>query len=228
MIFTVSAVNQQLISAGVCLRISVVVDTGQVESSHHLAAILGFGAAAVHPHTVARRAPDEEGFARWRKGAEKSLCKTMGRVGLCTVESYIGGEFFEPAFLDTAEQDLHRWFPNLRAPVGGVGLQPIVEALGAAHSAAMNAPVPAADADLPLLGLFKERAEGAGHSFGAAAVRGYAPSSTRRSISPRREANRRKQRPRGSVTRSACSPWPPSPTRSVWVTRSTRTAALRH
>lgn len=173
MIFTVSAVNQQLISAGMRLRISLVVDTGQVESSHHLAAILGFGAAAVHPHTVARRAPDEEGFTRWRKAAEKSLCKTMGRVGLCTVESYIGGEFFEPAFLDTAEQDLHHWFPNLRAPVGGVGLQPIVEALGAAHSAAMSVPVPAADADLPLLGLFKERAEGAGHSFGAAAVRGY-------------------------------------------------------
>lgn len=174
MIFVVSAVNAQLISAGMRLRVSVIADTGQVESSHHLAAILGFGAAAVHPHTVARRAGgDDVAFERWRTAAEKSLRKTMGRVGLCTVESYIGGEFFEPAFLDTADADLHRWFPNLTSPIGGVDLAPIVEVIGAAHSAAMTEPVPDADADLPLLGLFKERAEGAGHSFGTTAVRGY-------------------------------------------------------
>ncbi|MFT4125290.1 MAG: glutamate synthase-related protein [Gordonia sp. (in: high G+C Gram-positive bacteria)] len=179
MIFVVSAVNQRLIDAGQRLRVSVVVDTGQVESSHHLAAILGFGAAACHPHTVARRAatlapadPDAA-FARWRKAAEKSLMKTMGRVGLCTVESYLGGEFFEPNFLDTADEDLCRWFPALRAPVGGVGLTPIVAATAAAHRAAMTDPVPSTDKDLPLLGLFKERGDGAGHSFGTAAVRGY-------------------------------------------------------
>jgi glutamate synthase (NADPH/NADH) large chain len=174
MIFVVSAINQRLIDAGMRLRVSVIADSGQIESSHHLAAVLGFGAAAVHPHTVDRRAGgDQAAFAKWRKAAEKSLMKTMGRVGLCTVESYIGGEFFEPAFLDTADPDLHRWFPNLRAPVGGVGLTPIVEVIGAAHRAAMTDPVPAADTDLPLLGLFKERADGGGHSFGTAAVRGY-------------------------------------------------------
>ena len=29
------------------------------------------------------------------------------------------------------------------------------------------------ESDVPLLGLFKERSEGAGHSYGAAAVRGF-------------------------------------------------------
>ena len=51
--------------------------------------------------------------------------KTMGRVGLCTVESYIGGEFFEPAYLDTDDPVLARYFPNLRSPVGGVGFTEI-------------------------------------------------------------------------------------------------------
>ncbi|MGW0038449.1 glutamate synthase-related protein [Gordonia sp. NPDC003376] len=182
MIFLVAAVNRRLITAGMRLRVSVVADSGQVESSHHLAAVLGFGAAAVHPHSISRRAArfargDDDtatGFTHWRKAAEKSLMKTMGRVGLCTVESYIGGEFFEPAFLDTADPDLSRWFGDLTAPVGGVGLGPIVEATAAAHRAAMTTPAPAADTDLPLLGLFKERADGAGHSFGTVAVRGYA------------------------------------------------------
>ena len=31
------------------------------------------------------------------------------------------------------------------------------------------------DADIPILGLFKERAEGAGHSYGTTAVRGCGP-----------------------------------------------------
>lgn len=176
MALAVPAINQRLIEAGLRLRVSLVVDSGQVESSHHLAVLLGFGASAVHPHSVAHRAlqrfPDDPGgaFARWRKAAEKSLMKTMGRVGLCTVESYIGGEFFEPNLLDTADADLARWFPTLRSPAGGAGLAPIADAVESAHDAAI-AQAYETDRDLPLLGLFKERGDGAGHSFGVAAVR---------------------------------------------------------
>ena len=181
-IFAVSAINQRLIDAGLRLRVSLVVDSGQVESSHHLAAVLGFGASAVHPHSVARRAAStsasavdaEAAFAKWSKAAQKSLMKTMGRVGLCTVESYIGGEFFEPNFFDTADEDLRRWFPGLRSPVGGVGLEAIAGELVSAHHAAVASATPiASDKDLPLLGLFKERSDGAGHSFGATAIRKY-------------------------------------------------------
>ncbi|MFW0790897.1 glutamate synthase-related protein [Gordonia sp. CPCC 205333] len=183
-VFAISALNQRLVNAGLRLKVSLIADTGQVESSHHLAATLGFGAAAVHPHSVARRASElvpagqdtdqaQGGFDRWARAAEKSLMKTMGRVGLCTVESYIGGEFFEPNFLDTADEHLHRWFPDLRSPVGGVGLASIVGSLVTAHRAAFAAETPRTATDLPLLGLFKERADGAGHSFGATAIRTY-------------------------------------------------------
>nr|HQV18715.1 glutamate synthase central domain-containing protein [Gordonia sp. (in: high G+C Gram-positive bacteria)] len=178
MTFVVSAINQRLIDEGLRLRISLIADSGQVESSHHLACLLGFGASAVHPHSVARRArtrPDpDKAFANWAKAAEKSLMKTMGRVGLCTVESYIGGEFFEPNFLDTADEDLRRWFPGSPSPVGGVGLDAIAALLlDAHHHATAPSGVLVSDKDLPLLGLFKERAGGAGHSFGTKAVKRY-------------------------------------------------------
>src|SRR3546814_8258751 len=65
-----------------------------------------------------RSGPDETlvaaAYQRFAKAAEKSLMKTMGRVGLCTVESYIGGEFFEPSYLDTGDPVLHRYFPNVK------------------------------------------------------------------------------------------------------------------
>ncbi|SNS92207.1 glutamate synthase-related protein [Rhodococcoides kyotonense] len=175
-IAVVSYVNVRLIAAGVRLRVSLVVDSGQISSSHHVAAVLGFGAAAVHPLTVRLRAEEkyagdpDVAFAKFVKAAEKSLMKTMGRVGLCTVESYIGGEFFEPNFLDTSDAVLTQWFPNMVSPVGGVGFPAIAASVAHWHAHARTA---SGEADLPNLGLFKERADGAGHSFGAASVRGF-------------------------------------------------------
>ncbi|MDJ0113680.1 glutamate synthase central domain-containing protein, partial [Rhodococcus erythropolis] len=94
-IMVVGALNQRLIDAGLRLRVSLIVESGQIESSHHVAAALGFGASAVYPLSVQLRAEEkfaadpDAAFRRFAKAAEKSLMKTMGRVGLCTVESYI-------------------------------------------------------------------------------------------------------------------------------------------
>ncbi|WP_241387188.1 glutamate synthase-related protein [Rhodococcus sp. CH91] len=176
MVLTVAAVNQRLIDEGLRLRVSVIVESGQLFSSHHIAATLGFGAAAVYPLTVQMRAEEKFGddadtaFLKFRKAAEKSLMKTMGRVGLCTVESYIGGEFFEPSYLDTSDEVLARWFPNVKSPVGGVGFETVAQAVADWHRRALTVET---EKDVPLLGLFKERAEGAGHSFGTTAVRGF-------------------------------------------------------
>ncbi|NYD67253.1 glutamate synthase-related protein [Agromyces atrinae] len=184
LVLVVAAVNQRLIEAGLRLRVSLVAESGQLPSSHHIAAALGFGAAAVYPLGVQVRAeekypggvdasgmsPADAAFARFRKAAEKSLMKTMGRVGLCTVESYIGGEFFEPNYLDTRDPVLARYFPHLDAPVGGVGFAPIAQAVADWHARAIEVE---SETEIPLLGIFKERAEGAGHSYGTTAVRGF-------------------------------------------------------
>lgn len=179
LIIAVSAINQRLIEEGMRLRVSVIAESGQICSSHHVATALGFGASAVYPLGVQMRAeekfgPDETqvaaAFKRFAKAAEKSLMKTMGRVGLCTVESYIGGEFFEPSYLDTGEPVLRRYFPNVVSPVGGVGFSTLAETSAEWHARALAV---TGEKDVPLLGLFKERAEGAGHSYGTTAVRGF-------------------------------------------------------
>jgi glutamate synthase (NADPH/NADH) large chain len=176
MILVISAVNQKLIEEGLRLRLSLVVESGQIASSHHVAAVLGFGASAIYPLGVQFRAEEKFGgeadkaFKRFAKAAEKSLMKTMGKVGLCTAESYIGGEFFEPNFLDTNDRVLKRYFPNVKTPVGGVNFRVIAAAVADWHAKALTVQ---REDDIPLLGLFKERAEGAGHSFGTAAVRGF-------------------------------------------------------
>ncbi|MBT6028285.1 MAG: glutamate synthase large subunit [Porticoccaceae bacterium] len=176
MTLIVSAINQRLIESGLRLRVSLIVESGQICSSHHVACALGFGASAVYPMGLQMRA--EEKFAdnvdgaylKFTKAAEKALMKTMGKVGLCTVESYSGGEFFEPNFLNTNDPIFRRYFPNMKSPVGGVGFTEIAQAAADWHERALACEV---ESDIPMLGLFKERAEGAGHSYGVTAVRSF-------------------------------------------------------
>ncbi|GHH54731.1 glutamate synthase (NADPH/NADH) large chain [Streptomyces umbrinus] len=184
-ILAVAAANQRLIETGLRLRVSIVAESGQLPSSHHVATALGFGAAAVYSLSARLRAEEkhpsapapagevtetDRALARFRKAAEKALAKTMGRVGLCTAESYIGGAFFEPNYLDTRDDVFARAFPHMEAPVGGVGFARIAQAATEWHERARAVET---DQQIPLLGLFKERSDGAGHSFGVTAVRGF-------------------------------------------------------
>ncbi|MEM6412786.1 MAG: glutamate synthase-related protein, partial [Pseudomonadota bacterium] len=176
MTIIVSAINQRLIEEGLRLKVSLIVESGQISSSHHIACALGFGASAIYPLAVRMRAEGKfgkearEAFGKFKKAAEKSLMKTMGKVGLCTVESYSGGEFFEPNFLDTNDPVFAKYLPNMHSPVGGVQFCTIAQSVADWHERALTVKE---EADIPMLGLFKERAEGAGHSYGVTAVRGF-------------------------------------------------------
>lgn len=177
-VLLISAVNQRLIKQGLRFNSSVVYLTGQASSTHDIACLLGFGASAVCPLTVYHRALElasnnsevQHYLDQFQKAVQKALLKTMGKFGLCTAESYIGGEFFEANFIDTQDPRLAAIFPNIHSPVGGVRFSDIAQI-----AADWQAKVGEVQEEnhIPLLGLFKERAEGAGHAFGHLAVREY-------------------------------------------------------
>ena len=172
----IAAANNHLIREGQRFSTSLILETGQIASSHHLATALGFGASAIAPLSVYWRATEkfsdnpQAAVQNFIKAGNKALMKTMGKIGLCTVESYIGGEFFEPNFLNTDDPALKDFFPNMVKTVGGVGLQTITDSSAAWHKRATQI---STAAEIPILGLFKERAEGAGHSYGTTAIRGF-------------------------------------------------------
>lgn len=177
-LLAVSAANQRLIKQGLRFHASLVMNTGQASSTHDIACMLGFGASAVYPASVYHRATElynsqaevVKGFKNFCKGAEKALMKTMGKFGLCTVESYIGGEFFEANFLDTQDEVLRQIFPNIQSPVGGARFANIAQSAASWHAKVQSVKT---EKDIPLLGLFKERSDGAGHTFGTTAVREF-------------------------------------------------------
>ncbi len=173
----ISAANQQLVKQGLRFNSSLIAETGQAASPHDIATLLGFGASAVCAISVHNRvlshypvAEQQKVLDKFKKGTEKSLMKTMGKFGLCTVESYIGGEFFESNYLDTDEPKLRPYFPNIHASVGGARYADIAASATEWHYKALSV---TAEKDIPFLGLFKERQDGAGHSYGNTAIREY-------------------------------------------------------
>ncbi|CAA9891475.1 Glutamate synthase (NADPH/NADH) large chain [Candidatus Methylobacter favarea] len=176
-ILMIAAANQQLVKQGLRFNSSLIAETGQAASPHDIATILGFGASAICPISAHNRVithypvdSQQKILDQFQKAAEKSLMKTMGKFGLCTVESYIGGEFFEPNYLDTDEPRLNPYFPTIHASVGGARFADIAASATEWHQKALAV---RAEKDIPFLGLFKERQDGAGHSFGNTAVREY-------------------------------------------------------
>ena len=173
----IAAANQHLVKQGLRFNSSLIAETGQIASPHDIATLLGFGASAVCALSVHNRVVSQYAAAehqkvlyKFQKGTEKSLMKTMGKFGLCTVESYIGGEFFESNYLDTDEPRLNKYFPNINASVGGVRYADIAASVVEWHQKALTI---SEEKDIPFLGLFKERQDGAGHSYGNTAVREY-------------------------------------------------------
>jgi len=173
----IAAANQHLVKQGLRFNSSLIAETGQAASPHDIATILGFGASAICPISIHNRVIShysaeyqQKILDTYQKGAEKSLMKTMGKFGLCTAESYIGGEFFESNYLDTDEPKLSTYFPNIHASVGGVRYADIAASAAEWHQKAL---VVREEKDIPFLGLFKERQDGAGHSYGNTAVREY-------------------------------------------------------
>ena len=174
----ISAANQRLVKRGLRFNSSLIVETGQAASPHDVATILGFGASAICPLSVHNRVmtqyqdeqAQQQALDNFQKGVAKSLMKTMGKFGLCTAESYIGGEFFESNYLDTNEPKLKDYFPNIHASVGGVQYADLAVSATEWHYKALEI---TDETDIPFLGLFKERQEGAGHTFGNISVREY-------------------------------------------------------
>ena len=174
----IAAANQHLVSQGLRFNSSLIMETGQAASPHDIATILGFGASAIsslsiHNRVVSQYAntqDQQKALDRFQNGIAKSLMKTMGKFGLCTAESYIGGEFFESNYLDTDEPKLKTYFPNIDSSVGGVRYADLAASAAEWHHKALSINE---EKDIPFLGLFKERQEGAGHTFGNTAVREY-------------------------------------------------------
>ncbi|MCB9547101.1 MAG: glutamate synthase large subunit [Myxococcales bacterium] len=160
-LLAVGAVHQHLVRVGCRTLTGLVIETAAAWQVHHMALLIGYGAAAVLPYlaldAIAARWPDGEGA--YIGALEKGLLKVMSKMGVSTLQSYRGSGLFEAVGLDAALVARH--FTGTPTRLGGVGL-PLLHA----ESLARHARGFAHDAaELPVGGKHRWRRQGEHHQW---------------------------------------------------------------
>nr|WP_231391847.1 glutamate synthase large subunit [Arthrobacter sp. 35W] len=172
----VSAVHHHLLRSANRTKISLVVEAGDVREVHHVAVLVGYGAAAVNPYLAMESVEElirvgditgvtaEEGVYNLIKGLGKGVLKIMSKMGISTVASYCGAQTFEA--LGIAQDLVDEFFSGTHSQLGGIGLDVIAAEVAARH--AMAYPVDGVEQPhRPLLGggEYQWRREGEPHLF---------------------------------------------------------------
>ena len=129
-----SAAWQEMTQAG-AWDVPVVVETGQVVDTHHVALLVAAGASAVYPYLAMELAArsGEGGCGRYRAGIEKGLRKVLARMGISTIASYRNSQLFETIGLDAAVG--REFFENAGRALGGKTLTDLLEDSVVCHAA---------------------------------------------------------------------------------------------
>ena len=128
MLLAIGAVHQRLVQAGQRIRVGLVAEAGDAWDVHHFAALFGYGAEVVHPWLALQSPPlrDAESSAeQYRGAAEKGLLKILSKMGISTLQSYVGAQIFEAIGL--GQEVMDRCFTGTASIIGGIGFKEIAE-----------------------------------------------------------------------------------------------------
>src|SRR4051795_5718 len=171
-----SAVHHHLIREKSRTRVGLLVEAGDVREVHHVALLIGYGAAAINPYlameTVEELARDGVLGDLTYKQAQKNLIKALGKgvlkvmskMGISTIASYTGAQVFEA--LGLSEDLVAEYFTGTTSRLGGIGLDVIAQETAARHRRAYPAnPTERAHRRLEVGGEYQWRREGEIHLF---------------------------------------------------------------
>ncbi|MGN0065534.1 MAG: glutamate synthase large subunit, partial [Nocardioides sp.] len=141
-----AAVHHHLVRQKTRTQVGLVVEAADVREVHHVALLLGFGAAAVNPYLAMETAEDlarqgnyvkvepEVAVKNLVKSLGKGVVKVMSKMGVSTVASYTGAQIFEAIGLSAEVVD--KYFTGTTSKLGGIGLDTIAEEVAQRHATA--------------------------------------------------------------------------------------------
>jgi glutamate synthase (NADPH/NADH) large chain len=171
-----SAVHHHLIREKTRTKVGLVVETGEVREVHHVALLIGYGAAAVNPYLAMETAEDlvlqgvitdvtpEKAVRNLIKALGKGVLKVMSKMGISTIASYTGAQVFEAIGL--SQELVDEYFSGTTSKLGGVGIDVIAEETINRHHIAYppGGEVPGTKR-LPIGGEYQWRRDGEPHLF---------------------------------------------------------------
>ena len=177
-----SAVHHHLVRERTRTRAGIVVESGDAREVHHMALLVGFGAAGINPYMAFESIEDmlDSGalagatgdhatdFAKARanyiKAAGKGVLKVMSKMGISTVPSYNGAQLFQAIGL--SQELVDEYFTGLRSQLDGIGLDELADEVAARHELAFtDRASERAHRELEVGGEYQWRREGEYHLF---------------------------------------------------------------
>jgi len=172
----VAAVHHHLVRQKTRTQVGLVVETGDAREVHHMALLIGYGAAAVNPYLALDTLDDMIAAGRldglsprqarknYIKAACKGVLKVMSKMGISTVASYTGAQVFEAVGLAPAVVD--EYFTGTASRIGGVGLDVLAAEVATRHALSnLDRPTERAHRELEVGGEYQWRREGEYHLF---------------------------------------------------------------
>src|SRR4051812_2919152 len=171
-----AAVHHHLVREKTRMEVGLVVKSGDCREVHHVALLLGYGAAAVNPYLAFETIEDlirngeltgvepAQAARNVVKALGKGVLKVMSKMGISTVGSYTMAQIFEAVGL--SQQGIDEYFTGTSCPIGGVGLDVLAEEVATRPRRAYpENPTERAHRRLETGGEYQWRREGEVHLF---------------------------------------------------------------
>jgi glutamate synthase (NADPH) large chain len=141
-----AAVHHHLIREKTRTEVGLIVEAGDVREVHHVALLIGYGAAAINPYLAMETVEDmaregvllaiepEAAIHNLIKALGKGVLKVMSKMGISTVASYRGAQVFEAIGL--SQELVGAYFTGTVSKLGGVGIDTIAEEVARRHQRA--------------------------------------------------------------------------------------------
>ena len=175
-LLAVSAVHHHLVRTKERTTVALVVESGDAREVHHIAMLIGFGAAAVNPYLAFESIEDliREGeltgiepaaaVRNYLKALGKGVTKVMSKMGISTVASYTAAQAFEAVGID--KHVIDEYFTGTPSQLGGVALDVLAEEVKVRHRRAYpENPTERVHRRLEVGGEYAFRREGELHLF---------------------------------------------------------------
>ena len=168
-LLAVSAVHHHLIREGRRTQVGFILESGEPREVHHFAALLGYGATAINPYLAFETIDDlvlrgeiaaENPTEKYRKAVNKGVVKVISKMGISTIQSYLGAQVFEVLGINAETVD--KYFSGTPSRIGGIGLSELaLETIGR-HSTAFQL---GEYQEQGAAGVYQWRANGESHLF---------------------------------------------------------------
>jgi glutamate synthase (ferredoxin) len=139
-----AGLHHHLIRKGTRTRVGLILESGEPREIHHFAVLISYGVGAINPYLAMESLDDmiRQGMLKnvvdhktavknYAKAASKGVLKVCSKMGISTIQSYLGAQIFEAVGLSQSVIDKYFcWTPSR---IGGIGIDEIAQEVEKRH-----------------------------------------------------------------------------------------------